>query len=363
MNAPATGGAERHTFDLAEALAGAGFAPTIFAMKAGPMPAPPGVILLQPGRPRGLPRRVLDLARAIRALDPQVVATVNERPYAAAWAARRLARRRPPIVAILHTSALRGPREAWMQRVYTPIANRLDAVVFLARHQEAFWRARGLVPRRAALNPNGVDLDRFSPAVRMQHRAAARAGYGFAEDDLVLGCCAVLRPEKNHLLLVEAAARLRRESLPVRLLLVGDGPMRAAIEARARDLGVADRVTLAGMLADVRPALAAFDLGILCTAAETLPLAALETMATGVPMLMAAGGGAPEIVDGRNGLLFAPGDVDALCCATYALADPTARLEAGRQARGTVEARFDRRIMVARYASLFRETAERRVEG
>ena len=352
MNAPETGGAERHTLDLAEALSHAGFAPTIFAMKPGPLPAPPGIALFQPDGPRALPGRVRDLARAIRGLDPGVIVAVNERPYAAAWAARLLGRRRPPIAAILHASRLRGPREAWMQRVYTPIANRLDAVVFLARHQREFWQGQGLVPRREALIPNGIDLDHFAPAIRSRHRAAARAAHGFASDDLVLGCCAVLRPEKNHLDLVEAVAHLRRDGLPAKALLVGDGPMRGAIEARARALGIAGHVVLAGMLADVRPALAAFDLGVLCTAAETLPLAALEIMAAGVPMVMAAGGGGPEIVDEAAGQLYPPGDRDALCRAVAALADPATRTDAGRRARETVAARFDRRTMVARYAAL-----------
>jgi L-malate glycosyltransferase len=356
LNAPETGGAERHTLDLAAALAGEGFAPAVFAMKAGPLPAPPGVPLLQPPGRRALPARLVDLVRALRAHEPAVIVAVNERPYAAAFAARLLARRPSPVVAILHASRLRGPREARMQRVYTPIANRLDAVVFLARHQRAFWRGEGLAPRRAALIPNGIDLARFHPPDPAA-RGSARAAHGLAPDDLVVGCCAVLRPEKNHLDLVEAVARLRRDGRPARALLVGDGPMRGAIEARARALEIAEHVILAGMLGDVRPALAAFDLGALCTHAETLPLSALEIMATGVPMVMAAGGAGPEILDGAGGGLYPPGDVAALAGVLAASADSGTRAEAGRRARETVVARFDRRAMVAAYAALLHEAA------
>src|SRR4029077_13405288 len=102
--------------------------------------------------------------------------------------------------------------------------------------------------------------------------------------DYVIGICAALRPEKNHVQLVDAVAALRARGIPARALVIGDGPMRPAIEARARAAGVADEVRITGFQQDVRPYLAACDTAVLCsTTIETFSLAALEAMALGRP--------------------------------------------------------------------------------
>jgi glycosyltransferase involved in cell wall biosynthesis len=110
---------------------------------------------------------------------------------------------------------------------------------------------------------------------------------GLADGDYVVGMCAVFRPEKNHLQLVEAVAKLRARGIPARALLIGDGPMRPAIESRARDLGVAADVVIAGFHQDVRPLLAASDVVALpSTSVETFSLAALEAMALARPVVL-----------------------------------------------------------------------------
>jgi glycosyltransferase involved in cell wall biosynthesis len=161
----------------------------------------------------------------------------------------------------------------------------------------------------------------------------------------------VLRPEKNHVQLVEAVARLRARDIPARALLVGDGAMRPAIEARARALGVSDHVRITGFQADVRPLVGACDAVVLCsTAVETFSLAALEAMALGRPVVQSQIGGAAEMtVPGENGALFPVGDTRALVERLAELADPAARRRMGAAARATVEARFCERAMVERY--------------
>ena len=350
MNTPLVGGAERHTFDLMSAFAGRGCAPTVFSMKAGPLPPPAGVSLLQPERPRSLPQRIGDLGRILRDHRPDLVVAVNERPVLASLAGRLASRVRVPIVAILHSTVLRNRHERMMQLAYTPMINRIEGVVFISRNQRAYWTERGIRPRGEATIRNGVDLRRFSPALRAEHRDAVRARFGLGPEDFVVGLCAVMRPEKNHLQLVDAVADLRRRGLPVKALLVGDGPMRAAIEERARALGASDAVVLTGMQDDVRPLVSAFDVGCLCSVSiETLSLAALEVMAMGIPMVMSDIGGASEIVDGVNGRLFPVGSDAGLRDALTSLIDPKVRAEAGAEARHTVEQQFDRDLMFDRY--------------
>jgi glycosyltransferase involved in cell wall biosynthesis len=143
----------------------------------------------------------------------------------------------------------------------------------------------------------------------------------------------VLRPEKNPLQLVDALAQLRSRDVPARALLIGDGPMRPAVEARARALGVAASLTIAGFQQDVRPFLAAADAVALCSTSETFPLAALEAMALARPVVLPAVGGAAEMVRaGREGFLFPVGDTAALVGCLTALAD-------ARRAHGRARAR------------------------
>ena len=113
-------------------------------------------------------------------------------------------------------------------------------------------------------------------------------------------------------------------------------------------------VLFAGMHKDVRPLVAAFDLGVLCSVSiETLSLAALEVMAMGIPMVMSDIGGASEIVDGANGQLFRSGDDAGLRHALLTYRHHEARLTAGEAARRGVEARFDRKAMLDAYHGFF----------
>src|SRR5207302_8921084 len=106
-------------------------------------------------------------------------------------------------------------------------------------------------------DPNGIDTRHFQDHRSALERHTLRTGLGYADTDYVIGITAVLRPEKNHIQLIEAIARLRRAGLPARGLLIGDGPTRGVVEARARALGVEREVTVTGFREDVRPYLAA----------------------------------------------------------------------------------------------------------
>lgn len=318
INAPIIGGAEKHTFALAAGLAARGADVGVFAIKDGDLPAPETVAL---DRPRGggggkylRPlTRALDLARLIRRENPDIVVGVNGRPLLIASIARALSLRSGAVVTIAHTSSFRTLREKFWERLYRPLYRRAKAVIFISQNQRHLWLERGVRPREQTVILNGIDMTRYALAIRERTREAMRRELGFSDEDFVIGCCSMLRPEKNHLQLIEALARARARNMPAKALIVGEGEMRAAIVEAAEKAGVAAHVTLTGAQGDVRPYLAAMDLGVLCsTAIETLSLAALETLALGVPMLMSDLGGASEIVDGEIGAIFAVRNTDQL---------------------------------------------------
>ena len=138
-----------------------------------------------------------------------------------------------------------------------------------------------------------------------------------------------------------------------RVLMVGDGDMREAIESRARELEVADDIVITGFQQDVRPYVAACDAMVLCSHTEAFSLAGIEAMAMGKPLVHSHVGGAAEMIrPGENGFLFPVGDTAALVDSLARLADAGARERMGSQARASVEALFSETNMVDRYEKL-----------
>ncbi len=307
-------------------------------------------------------RRYLDfnaiqrLGTLLARLRPSAVVAAN--PYAMLHAtlALRASKLSAPLMVTFHTTLLAGAKE-WMQMLYyRPFFWSADCLVFVCEAQRRYWLKRLVTGRANRVIHNGVDPEHWrSPGP--EARTRMRRVLGLADGDYAIGMCAVFRPEKNHLQLVEAIAKLRARGLPARALLIGDGPMRPAIEARARDLGVAGDVLIAGFHQDVRPLLAASDaVALPSTAVETFSLAARAAMALGRPVVLSEIGGAAEMVrPHENGFLFPAGDTTALVDSLAGLAEPATRERMGAAARAMVEARFSERAMVDRYEGLLQQ--------
>ena len=237
-----------------------------------------------------------------------------------------------------------------MQLVYTPILNRVERVIFISANQRNYWLAKGMKPKSDAVILNGIDTARFSPAIRAQHRATMRQSLGFVDTDIVIGLSAVMRAEKNHVQAVRVLGRLRREGVHAKLLLVGDGALRSEIESCVQAQCLADQVVFAGMQRDVRPYIATFDVGVICSVSvETLSLSALEIMAMGIPMIMSNIGGASEVIGEATGCLFPAQDDEGFYDSVILLVEKEAREKAGNNARHKVERLFDHSIMTKSY--------------
>ncbi len=158
-------------------------------------------------------------------------------------------------------------------------------------------------------------------------------------------CVGRLVQRKGQSLLVEAVAGLLGRGVPVRLTLVGDGPMRANLEALARRIGVEDRVRFAGAVGhdEIPSMLRAADIFCLPSFSEGVPVVLMEAMAHSVPVVTTQVMGIPELVENlRSGLLVAPGRVDVLVDALARVAlDPELREQLGARGRDKVLAEFD----------------------
>ncbi len=238
-----------------------------------------------------------------------------------------------------------------------PVADRIVALA--PSHRD--WLAGQLHfdPARVEVIPNGVDTARFAPAA---DRAADRRALGWPADAVVVSIVAGLRPEKNHGLLLRAAAALAPRHPGARFMVVGDGPERAALEREGRELGLEGRVSFLGTRQDMPQIQRASDVVALTShpVVETFPVSLVEALASGTPVVSTDVGSIRDVVrDGVTGLLAPAGDEAAFAAALERLIGDTAlRERMGAAAREDALERFDRDDMIAAYARLFREVAE-----
>lgn len=201
--------------------------------------------------------------------------------------------------------------------------------------RQSYYHALGLgVARdRLSLEPNGVDVDAFRPGARPAQ--GLRASLALAPHAMLAGLVGRLSPEKGPDLFVRAAAALREQLPDAHFILVGEGPMKASLRETIERQGLASRVHLVGGVDDVRPIYHDLDLLVSSSHSEAMPLALMEGMASGLPVVATRVGGVPEIVDnGGTGWLVAPHDVDDLAGRIHQmLTQPELRLRMGEQAR------------------------------
>jgi N-acetyl-alpha-D-glucosaminyl L-malate synthase BshA len=258
--------------------------------------------------------------------------------------------KRLPLVTTLHGTDITvvGQERAY-HRVTRYAILSSDAVTAVSRYlRDETDRVFGAT-RAIDVIPNFVDVSRFRPV----EDAARRAVFARPSQALLLHV-SNFRPVKRAPACVEVLARLVRERDAV-LVMVGDGPERAECEARARRLGLRDRVRFVGAHAEVERLLAVADAFLLPSEYESFGLAALEAMACGTPPLTVRAGGLPEVVtDGLDGVLAPPGDDEALAAAAASLLADPARLRAmGEAARATAVERFEVSRVVPLYEGLY----------
>jgi glycosyltransferase involved in cell wall biosynthesis len=322
-----------------------------------------GVRVEHLGKHAGLDLRMYPrLWRAFRRLRPAIVHT-HSYVLRYAWPAA-VAARAGAVVHTVHNIAEREVSDPWGRAIQRAAFRRGAVPVAVAGEvARSFRKAYGFEP--AATIPNGVEAARFRrvgqavpPATGSPtacptcpgEREGWRRAHGFGAGDLIVVSVARLEPQKNPLGLIDAFARMMTPG--AHLVMAGEGSLADAARGRAA------RVHLVGVETDVAPLLAAADVFALASEWEGNPMAVMEAMAAGVPVVATAVGGVPEVVEhGVTGLLVPPGDPEALAQALDLVAADGAlrrRMSAAAIARAQ---RFGVDAMVAAYADLFERVA------
>ena len=243
----------------------------------------------------------------------------------------------------------------WVRRAYNPFVTHFIA---LSRDLETYLTGRvGIPPRKVTQIYNGVDAERFQPAVS-QMLTFADCPFQRPEHCLV-GTVGRMQTVKDQTLLARAfirALELAPELKPrLRLVMVGDGPLRAEAQALLAAAGVADLAWLPGERNDIPEVLRGLDLFVLPSLAEGISNTILEAMASGLPVIATHVGGNPElVVEGRTGTLVPAGAVEAMAQAVVAFAVNTQLARsAGAAGRAEVERRCSLDAMVQAYQALY----------
>ncbi|MFO7709659.1 MAG: glycosyltransferase [Desulfobacterales bacterium] len=292
------------------------------------------------------PLNVLRLAWQLRRAGADIVHTHGDFAGTFGRLSAILAGKRK-IVAHVHTT---DPglcrRHIRVQRLLAPFTR---SVVCVSQAVQQFVTRRiGLPAEKCRVVYNGVPAQaesRLCPPGRDKTR-----------EGLLAVSVGSLVDNKGHRVLIDAFRHALAFRPDLRLLIVGDGPLRAELERRAADSDLTSSIGFAGCLADVHPVLRRADMLIQPTLhREALSLSLIEAAQHGLPAVASRLGGIPEVVaHGRTGLLVPPGDSEALAGAMLALAtDPGLRARLGETARSEYEERFRAERMVAEIDSLY----------
>ena len=227
----------------------------------------------------------------------------------------------------------------------------IDRIVPVSRDLQSWLEHTvGIAPGRLQLIDNGVDTERFHPALPGE-------AWDDNPDAFVIGSVGRLQDVKDQATLI-AAFGLLRAMLPnqaLRLVLVGDGPLRDKLAAQIEAAGLQGSVTLAGPRADVAPAMRGFSLFSLSSIAEGTPVTMLEAMASSLPVVATKVGGITDLVqDGVMGALVPAANPQALADALAGYVLDRARARAhGAAGRAHVERRYSMHAMLEAYLALY----------
>ena len=223
--------------------------------------------------------------------------------------------------------------------------------------REQLIRDNGLAADHVTSVPTGIDPAQF-PATDAALRRNRRAELGLPATVPIVGIVATLRSWKGHRYLIDALATMPDSA--TRLVIVGDGPQREALEAQVGNLGVQERVLFAGNRIDVAPWLQSFDVFALPSYAnEGVPQALLQAMSTGLAAVTTCAGAIPEIaINGETALVVPRENVGTLSSALQRLlGDPALAAQLGRAARELVLARYGLSMMLERMETVFARVA------
>ncbi len=372
------GGAENHLLNLCRYLASRGHAPAVCTLSAREDGLESeflmdGVSLyrlpLASLRQLSVPRKFHTLSRIVRGVGPDLI---HAHLYHAEMVAAASALvHRVPLVATRHSAGLEF--NGWRRYAITAIHGRFSRIIAVSGDAASEALTQGYSSDRVETIPNGVDTRRFRPLEGRKRDEKRKELFRnlFPGSDpasaLLVGSIGGLKPVKNYSLLIRAAARLAGghsgRGRELKTVIIGEGPERGSLVELAGELGLDRSIALPGYSDRTEELFPLFDIFVLPSRTEGVPMVILEAMASGLPCVASDVGGI-GVVLGKTGRLVKEGDEEAMCRAIGELAeDEAARTGLGREARVRVMERFDIDIWGDRTVQVYRSIIRRTRDG
>lgn len=349
------GGGPRHVLDLVLGLQALGWRAVVAGPRDGAMfdhfgQAGVDVVELRTDRLR--PATVLRLSRLVRARDIRLIHSHGK----GAGVYGRLVARMHGLPAVhtfhgIHFEGYRAAARVAYLAIERGLARWTRIVINVSRAQEREGIAlRLFTPTQSRVVRNGIDAAGLTATAL--DRRNARLALGLTPSAPVVGCAARFDPVKQLDVLLEAVAGIKDDT--VRVVLVGDGPETPRLVELARTLGLASRALFPGEVVDAAKLFPAFDVYAAPSRKEGLPLAVLEAMALGLPVVASDIAAHREVLGDSAGLVDASPPAVAAVLGTL-LADPGQRARLGAENRARVRSEFDVKGMVRRVDAIYRE--------
>jgi glycosyltransferase involved in cell wall biosynthesis len=306
---------------------------------------------------------MIGLARTIRRLRPDVLHLHTSHAHSLGAMAARWAGRTRPAVIVSRRVDFSIYRHSFLGLNGWKYRHALDRIVCVSGAIRDVLLRDGLGAARLRVVHSAIDPARIRDAAPID----VRARLGLPADCSLALAVGALVEHKGHRHLVDALPALKNATSAgssVRVVIAGEGPLRPTLEARARELGVADVLVLAGQVQDLPGWFAAADVFAMPSVEEGLGTSVLDAMAAGLPVVASRAGGLSEMIrDGVEGLLVPPADPAALAAGLIRLIrDPIERARLGAAGRRRVGEEFLVDRMVEGTLAIYEEViAERRL--
>lgn len=212
-------------------------------------------------------------------------------------------------------------------------------------------RKVGMAPEKVCVIPNGI------PAAAPMPREKAREMLGFSGEAILIGAAGNLRVPKGYHYLLPAFREVTLKYPDAKLLIAGEGPLKKELERFGRGMGLAGKIFFLGFLKELTPFYSGIDLFVMPSLWEGMPVALLEALSYGIPVVATRVSGIPEVVtDGAEGFLVEPANPQQIATRILELLDnPEKRVEMGMRGKARAEGDFSVEKMIDAYANLYRE--------
>ena len=240
------------------------------------------------------------------------------------------------------------------ERISMLFAKKIVAVSYPIAKEIASWR---LLKKKITVINNGIDIDKYTDYREDFDRDQLRKGLGLKNDSILIGTLGRLTPQKGHEYLLEAAAKILRERQNIEFIVAGDGPLKDILVQKARDLNILDAFHFVGFRSDAINILRLLDIFVFSSIDEGLPIALLEAMAVGLPIIATDVGDISQVIQNRfNGILVRSKCPNELAESISALLNDTAlRKKLAVCAMNTVNRDFNTSRMSEKYVKIYDE--------